>query len=169
MFRGRVKHLHFVGIGGVGMCGIAEVLVNLGYEVSGSDLKESQTVKRLKGLGARVEIGHAEDNVWEADVVVTSTAIGGDNPEVVAARRRNIPVIRRAEMLAELMRLKYGIAVAGTHGKTTTTSLTSAVLAEGGIDPTIVIGGRLKSSHPMLDLVRANTSLPKRMRATEVF
>ena len=94
-------------------------------------------------MGARVEIGHAEDNVWEADVVVTSTAIGGDNPEVVAARRRNIPVIRRAEMLAELMRLKYGIAVAGTHGKTTTTSLTSAVLAEGGIDPTIVIGGRL--------------------------
>ena len=145
MFRGRVKNLHFVGIGGVGMCGIAEVLVNLGYEVSGSDLRESQTVKRLKDLGARVEIGHAEDNVWEADVVITSTAIGGDNPEVRAARKRGIPVIRRAEMLAELMRLKYGIAVAGTHGKTTTTSLTSAVLAEGGIDPTIVIGGKLKS------------------------
>ena len=143
--RHKVKHLHFIGIGGSGMSGIAEVLLNLGYTVSGSDLSESATVKRLKSLGANVVIGHAARNVTGADVVVTSSAVKADNPEVVAAKAAHVPVVPRAIMLAELMRFKQGIAVAGTHGKTTTTSLISHVLAEAGLDPTVVIGGRLNS------------------------
>ncbi|MBI5190096.1 MAG: UDP-N-acetylmuramate--L-alanine ligase [Nitrospirae bacterium] len=141
----KFRHIHFVGIGGVGMSGIAEVLINLGYDVSGSDMKDSDTTRRLTELGAKVFIGHHGDNVDDAHVVVISSAVKADNPEVIAARERMIPVIPRAEMLAELMRLKYGIAVAGAHGKTTTTSLVSTILAAGGIDPTVVIGGRLNS------------------------
>ncbi|MCO4747452.1 MAG: UDP-N-acetylmuramate--L-alanine ligase [Proteobacteria bacterium] len=145
MFRGSVKVVHFVGIGGIGMSGIAEVLLTLGFNVTGSDLKAGAAVRRLRKLGATVHIGHSPDNVGEADVVVRSTAVNEENPEVAEAHRRYVPVIRRAEMLAELMRLKYGIAVAGTHGKTTTTSMLAAVLGAGGLDPTIVIGGRLDS------------------------
>jgi UDP-N-acetylmuramate--alanine ligase len=139
------QRIHFVGIGGIGMSGIAELLLNLNYQVSGSDLRDSPIVARLKRLGGRVTIGHRAENVEGADVVVISSAVKPDNPEVVAARARSIPVIPRAEMLAELMRMKYGIAVAGSHGKTTTTSLISTVLAHGGLDPTMVIGGRLNS------------------------
>jgi UDP-N-acetylmuramate--alanine ligase len=135
-----------VGIGGAGMSGIAEVLLNLGYAVSGSDLSEGHVTRRLAGLGARVRIGHAAEHVSDADVVVISSAVKADNPEVLAARGRLVPVVPRALMLAELMRLKQGIAVAGTHGKTTTTSLAASVLAEGGLDPTFVIGGRLESA-----------------------
>src|ERR1039458_7096874 len=142
----KVKHLHFVGIGGSGMSGIAEVLLNLGFQVSGSDLGKNVATRHLKQLGATVYLGHAEQNLTNADVVVVSTAVGKDNPEVLAARSRHIPVVPRAMMLAELMRLRQGIAVAGTHGKTTTTSLTSSVLAKGGFDPTFVIGGKLNSS-----------------------
>ncbi|MGQ0793925.1 MAG: UDP-N-acetylmuramate--L-alanine ligase [Deltaproteobacteria bacterium] len=142
---GRIKRIHFTGIGGIGMSGIAEVLLNLGYGVSGSDLKRTDTVERLETLGARVFIGHRAESVDGADVVVTSSAVKRDNPEVIAALSRNIPVIPRAEMLAELMRLKYGIAVAGSHGKTTTTSMVSAVLGFGGFDPTIVVGGKVKA------------------------
>ena len=142
----KIKHIHFVGIGGVGMNGIAEVLLNLGYQVSGSDLSDSVATQRLKKLGATIYVGHAESNLVHADAVVVSTAVSSDNPEVLAARARNIPVVPRAVMLAELMRLKQGIAVAGTHGKTTTTSLTASVLARGGLDPTFVIGGKLNSS-----------------------
>ncbi|MGA7593930.1 MAG: UDP-N-acetylmuramate--L-alanine ligase [Gallionella sp.] len=142
----KVKHLHFVGIGGAGMSGIAEVLLNLGFQVSGSDLGQNVATRRLKQLGATVYLGHAEQNLTDADVVVISTAVGSDNPEVLAARARHIPVVPRAMMLAELMRLRQGIAVAGTHGKTTTTSLTASVLARGGFDPTFVIGGKLNSS-----------------------
>ncbi|HEY4698336.1 MAG TPA: UDP-N-acetylmuramate--L-alanine ligase [Gallionella sp.] len=142
----KVKHLHFVGIGGSGMSGIAEVLLNLGFQVSGSDLGKNAATRRLKQLGATVYLGHAEQNLTDADVVVVSTAVGKDNPEVLAARARHIPVVPRAMMLTELMRLRQGIAVAGTHGKTTTTSLTSSVLAKGGFDPTFVIGGKLNSS-----------------------
>ena len=145
MFRGRVQRLHFIGIGGIGMSGIAEVLLNLGYDIHGSDLRVSKTTDRLSALGAEIKIGHAAENLNNADVVVTSTAVSTDNPEVRQAHRQGVPVIRRAEMLAELMRLKYGIAVAGTHGKTTTTSLLATILGDGGIDPTVVIGGRLKS------------------------
>ena len=145
MFRGKVRAIHFVGIGGIGMSGIAEVLLNLGFDVSGSDIRESPTVKRLQGLGARVCIGHDPVNVGESDVVVRSTAVGLENPECRAALELGVPVIRRAEMLAELMRLKYGIAVAGTHGKTTTTSMLATCLAAGGLDPTVVIGGKLDS------------------------
>ena len=144
--RHKVKHLHFVGIGGSGMNGIAEVLLNLGYQVSGSDLADNAVTQRLKSLGATVYQGHAEKNLLAADAVVVSTAVSNDNPEVVAARARKIPVVPRAIMLAELMRLRQGIAVAGTHGKTTTTSLTASVLAKGGFDPTFVIGGLLNSS-----------------------
>ena len=144
--RYKVRHVHFVGIGGAGMSGIAEVLLTQGYRVSGSDLGESATTRRLTGLGARIAVGHAPGNVTGADVVVVSTAVADDNPEVLAARERRIPVVPRALMLAELMRLKQGIAVAGTHGKTTTTSLVASVLAEGGLDPTFVIGGRLNSA-----------------------
>ncbi len=141
----RYKTIHFVGIGGVGMSGIAEVLVNLGYEVTGSDVKESETTRRLRGFGARVAIGHSGENVGDAHVVVVSSAVSSDNPEVLAAKAAMIPVIPRAEMLAELARLKYGILVAGAHGKTTTTSLISTVLGHGGFDPTIVIGGKLNA------------------------
>ncbi|OGS92064.1 MAG: UDP-N-acetylmuramate--L-alanine ligase [Gallionellales bacterium GWA2_60_18] len=142
----KVKHIHFVGIGGSGMNGIAEVLLNLGFQVSGSDLGENVATQRLKQLGATVYLGHAEQHLAKADVVVVSTAVGKDNPEVMAARARRIPVVPRAMMLAELMRLRQGIAVAGTHGKTTTTSLAASVLAKGGFDPTFVIGGKLNSS-----------------------
>ncbi|MGB9493437.1 MAG: UDP-N-acetylmuramate--L-alanine ligase [Azonexus sp.] len=142
----KVKHIHFVGVGGSGMSGIAEVLAHLGYTVSGSDLAASTTTRRLEGEGVRVMIGHAAENTVGADAVVVSTAVKEDNPEVVAARERHIPVVPRAQMLAELMRLKRGIAIAGTHGKTTTTSLVTSILAEGGIDPTFVIGGRLNAA-----------------------
>jgi len=141
-----VKHIHFVGIGGAGMSGIAEVLVNLGYQVSGSDLTKNGVTDRLAALGARIAIGHAEENIEGANAVVVSTAVRSDNPEVLAARHRRIPIVPRAVMLAELMRLKQGIAIAGTHGKTTTTSLVASVLAAGGLDPTFVIGGRLISA-----------------------
>ena len=141
----KVKHLHFIGIGGSGMSGIAEVLINLGYSVSGSDITESAVVKRLKSFGAKVLIGHAASNIAGADVIVTSSAVNADNPEVVAAKAARVPVVPRAMMLAELMRFKQGIAIAGTHGKTTTTSLISHVLGEAGLDPTVVIGGRLNS------------------------
>lgn len=142
----KVKNIHFVGIGGSGMNGIAEVLLNLGFQVSGSDLAESTVTMRLKSLGAEVHQGHDGENLKTADAVVVSTAVSQDNPEVVAARARNIPIVPRAVMLAELMRLRQGIAIAGTHGKTTTTSLVTSVLAKGGYDPTFVIGGRLNSS-----------------------
>jgi UDP-N-acetylmuramate--alanine ligase len=142
----KIKHIHFVGIGGSGMNGIAEVLLNLGFQVSGSDLAESGVTQRLQTLGATIHYGHDTNNLQDADAVVTSTAVKADNPEVVAARERRIPIVPRAVMLAELMRLRQGIAVAGTHGKTTTTSLVTSVLAKGGYDPTFVIGGRLNSS-----------------------
>jgi UDP-N-acetylmuramate--alanine ligase len=141
-----IKHIHFVGVGGAGMSGIAEVLRNLGYLISGSDIADSPTLRRLSELGIQTFVGHAAANVIGADAVVTSTAVQQDNPEVVAARKRKIPIVPRAVMLAELMRLKQGIAIAGTHGKTTTTSLVASVLAEGGLDPTFVIGGRLNSA-----------------------
>ena len=141
-----IRHIHFVGIGGAGMSGIAEVLFNLGYTISGSDLSDSTVLRRLNGLGIHTCIGHAAQNIAGADAVVTSTAVQQDNPEVVAAREKRIPVVPRALMLAELMRLKQGIAIAGTHGKTTTTSLVTSVLAEAGLDPTFVIGGRLNSA-----------------------
>jgi len=140
---GKIQKIHFVGIGGIGMSGIAEVLVNLGYQVSGSDLRSSPVTERLAGLGVQVAIGHDAKCIENAQVVVISSAVKGDNPEVVAARAAKIPVIPRGEMLAELMRMKYGIAIAGSHGKTTTTSMVAQVLSQGGIDPTIVIGGKL--------------------------
>ncbi|GFE57536.1 UDP-N-acetylmuramate--L-alanine ligase [Geobacter sp. AOG1] len=142
---GKIEKIHFVGIGGIGMSGIAEVLLNLGYKVSGSDLRQSEITDRLVSLGGEIFTGHARENVANVDVVVISSAVHDDNPEVVEARERLIPVIPRAEMLAELMRMKYGIAIAGTHGKTTTTSMVSTILGFAGIDPTIVIGGRLDS------------------------
>jgi UDP-N-acetylmuramate--alanine ligase len=138
-------HIHFVGIGGIGMSGIAELLLNLGYKVSGSDLQTSEITERLKDLGGIIFAGHGADQISGADVVVTSSAVGRENPEVLAAGRISIPVIPRAEMLAELMRLKYSVAIAGAHGKTTTTSMVASVLAQGGLDPTVVIGGKLKS------------------------
>ncbi|NQW79604.1 MAG: UDP-N-acetylmuramate--L-alanine ligase [Polaromonas sp.] len=141
-----VNNIHFIGIGGSGMSGIAEVLHNLGYVISGSDLADSATLRRLAGLGIKTYVGHAASNLATVDAVVTSTAVKADNPEVVAAREKRIPVVPRALMLAELMRLKRGIAIAGTHGKTTTTSLVASVLAEAGLDPTYVIGGRLNSA-----------------------
>jgi UDP-N-acetylmuramate--alanine ligase len=141
-----IRHIHFVGIGGSGMSGIAEILLNLGYVISGSDLADSATLQRLADLGIQTHVGHAGAHVAGADAVVTSTAVQADNPEVLAAREKHIPVVPRALMLAELMRLKQGIAIAGTHGKTTTTSLVASVLAEAGLDPTFVIGGRLNSA-----------------------
>ena len=143
---GRIRCIHFVGIGGVGMGGIAEVMLNLGYDISGSDLNENAVTQRLSKLGATIYFGHAAENLRDCDVVVVSTAVKQDNPEVVTAHEQRIPVVPRAEMLAELMRFRYGIAVAGTHGKTTTTSLVASVLAEGDFDPTFVIGGRLNSA-----------------------
>lgn len=142
---GKIRRIHFVGIGGIGMSGIAEVLLNQGYDVSGSDLRASELTQHLEQLGGVVYYGHAAKNVQDAQVVVTSTAVSADNPEVVEAHRLLVPVIPRAEMLAELMRLKYGIAVAGTHGKTTTTSMVATLLSHGGIDPTTVVGGRLNA------------------------
>src|SRR4051794_10054911 len=139
----KIQRIHFVGIGGIGMSGIAEVLLNLGFKISGSDLKGSSVTLRLAGLGATIFEGHRAENVMDAEVVVTSSAISLENPEVTEARKLHIPVIQRAEMLAELMRLKYGIAIAGMHGKTTTTSMVAAVLAAGGLDPTVVVGGRV--------------------------
>jgi UDP-N-acetylmuramate--alanine ligase len=141
-----IRKIHFIGIGGSGMSGIAEVLLNLGYQVSGSDLTDSATLRRLASLGIETHVGHAASHVQQADAVVTSTAVKADNPEVLAARERHIPIVPRAVMLAELMRLKQGVAIAGTHGKTTTTSLVASVLAEAGLDPTFVIGGRLNSA-----------------------
>jgi UDP-N-acetylmuramate--alanine ligase len=145
LFRSRPARIHFVGIGGIGMSGIAEVLLNLGYAVSGSDLKESETTRRLAGLGGHLAQGHAAAHVKDVDVVVTSSAIRKDNPEVLEARARKIPVIPRAEMLAELMRLKHGIAIAGSHGKTTTTSMAAHLLAHAGLDPTAVVGGKVNT------------------------
>ncbi len=143
--RGKIQNVHFVGIGGIGMSGIAEVLLNLGYQISGSDARETEVTRRLQTLGCDISYGHRKENVKKADVVVISSAIRPDNPEIKVAEERLIPVIPRAEMLAELMRMKVGIAIAGTHGKTTTTSLIATVLAAGGFDPTVVIGGRLNS------------------------
>jgi UDP-N-acetylmuramate--alanine ligase len=145
LFRSRPAKIHFVGIGGIGMSGIAEVLLNLGYAVSGSDLKESEITRRLASLGGRIARGHAAENLAEVDVVVISSAVKKDNPEVLEARRRKVPVIPRAEMLAELMRLKYGVAVAGSHGKTTTTSMAAHLLAHAGLDPTAVVGGKVNT------------------------
>jgi len=145
MFRGKVKHIHFVGIGGSGMNGIAQVLLNLGFTISGSDLKETQTVLNLKNMGAKIYIGHSEDNIKGADVVVYSSAVKSDNPEVKKAKELGIPTIPRGEMLAELMRFKYGIAISGSHGKTTTTSMIGSILGKTGYDPTVVIGGKLAS------------------------
>jgi len=142
----RYRVIHFVGIGGIGMSGIAELLHNLGYEVTGSDLKDSETTRRLRDLGIKVSVGHGAENIDNAHVVVISSAVSDDNPEVIEAKRKSLPVIPRAEMLAELARLKYGILVAGAHGKTTTTSLISTILAHCGFDPTVVIGGRLKAT-----------------------
>ena len=141
----KTRHLHFVGIGGIGMSGIAEVLANLGYEITGSDLVSNETTKRLVNVGCRVDVGHAKENVGEADVVVISSAVKDDNPEVIAARQAGIPVVPRATMLNELMRMKYGIAIAGSHGKTTTTSMVATIMAEASLDPTVVIGGKLGS------------------------
>ncbi len=143
MFRGRVRHVHFVGIGGVGMSGLAEILRSLEFEVSGSDLKESSTTRRLTSLGVRIDIGHRAENVCGVDVVVYSSAVRPDNPELTEARALGIPAIGRAEMLAELMRVKYGVAIAGSHGKTTTTSLVATVLRAAGLDPTVVVGGKM--------------------------
>jgi UDP-N-acetylmuramate--alanine ligase len=142
---GKIEKIHFVGIGGIGMSGIAEVLLNLGYKVSGSDLRGSDITERLASFGAEIGIGHTADNLKNVDVVVISSAVHDDNPEVVEARRLHVPVIPRAEMLAELMRMKFGIAIAGTHGKTTTTSMAASILGHAGIDPTIVIGGKLNA------------------------
>jgi UDP-N-acetylmuramate--alanine ligase len=145
MFRGRVRHVHFVGVGGIGMSGLAEILRNLEFEVSGSDLREGENTRALVALGVRVHVGHRADNVQDADVVVYSSAIKPENPEIVCAHEKGIPVISRAEMLAELMRVKYGVAIAGSHGKTTTTSLVATVLRAAGLDPTVVVGGRMAS------------------------
>ncbi len=142
----RIHCIHFVGIGGSGMSGIAEVLLNLGYRVQGSDLKANAVTQRLERLGAKISFGHTAENIGNADVLVVSTAVRSDNPEVLEAQARRLPIVQRAQMLAELMRFRYAIAVAGTHGKTTTTSMVASVLAEGGLDPTFVIGGRLKSA-----------------------
>jgi len=145
MFRGRVRQVHFIGVGGIGMSGLAEILRTLEFDVSGSDLKDGETTRRLARLGVRIDLGHRAENVHGADVVVYSSAIRDDNPEIVEARALNIPVISRAEMLAELMRLKYGIGIAGSHGKTTTTSLVATVLRAAGLDPTVVVGGRMEA------------------------
>src|SRR3954469_1736177 len=151
----KIQRIHFVGIGGIGMSGIAEIMLNLGYKVSGSDLKSSPVTTRLKSLGATIFEGHAAENVATAEGVVTSSGISSANPEVAEAQRLHVPVIPRAEMLAELMRLKYGIAIAGMHGKTTTTSMVAAVLAAGGLDPTVVVGGRVDAMNSNARLGRS--------------
>jgi len=145
LFRGKVRHIHFIGIGGSGMNGIAQLLLNLGFHITGSDIKESSTTKLLRDMGAKIFIGHNPKNIEGADVVVYSSAVSPDNPELVAAKKKGIPTIPRGEMLAELMRFKYGIAISGTHGKTTTTSMVGSILGKTGYDPTVVIGGKLKS------------------------
>ncbi|MEZ4373405.1 MAG: UDP-N-acetylmuramate--L-alanine ligase [Polyangiaceae bacterium] len=145
MFRGRVRQVHFIGVGGIGMSGLAEILRTLEFDVSGSDLREGETTKRLARLGVRIDVGHVAQNVRDADVVVYSSAIPAENPEMVEARALGIPVITRAEMLAELMRVKYGVAIAGSHGKTTTTSLVATLLRAAGFDPTVVVGGRMQA------------------------
>ena len=145
MFRGRVRHVHFVGVGGIGMSGLAEILRTLEFDVSGSDLKPNEITRRLETLGVRVDIGHRGDNVEGADVVVYSSAIAPTNPEIVRARALEIPIIPRAEMLAELMRVKYTVAIAGSHGKTTTTSLVATVTRAAGLDPTVVVGGKVNA------------------------
>src|SRR6202040_1872717 len=145
MFRGRLRHVHFVGIGGIGMSGLAEILRTLDFDVSGSDLKPNENTRRLEGLGVRVFLGHSADNVGSADVVVYSSAIDPHNPEIARARAREIPIIPRAEMLAELMRTRYAITIAGSHGKTTTTSLVATVLRAAGLDPTVVVGGKVNA------------------------
>jgi len=143
---GHTKHLHFVGVGGIGMSGLAELLLNQGYTVSGSDMTDTDITLNLQKMGGRIFIGHSAENIGSADVVVHSSAVKNDNPEIVAANEKGIPVIRRAEMLAELVRLKpYAVAVAGTHGKTTTTSIAGMVMTEGGLDPTIIVGGVVRS------------------------
>ena len=167
---GKTKHIHFVGIGGIGMSGIAELLINLGYEVSGSDLKDSPMTRRLSSLNGVVFIGHKGDQVEGADVVVYSSAVAEENPEIQEAKKRSIPVIPRAEMLAELMRLKYGVAIAGAHGKTTTTSMVASILTSGHLDPTVVIGGRLDiwgGSNANSD--RGISLLQKQMKAMGLF
>jgi len=145
MFRGRVRHVHFIGVGGIGMSGLAEILRTLEFDVSGSDLREGENTRNLQRLGVRIDVGHRAQNVQGADVVVYTSAVSPDNPELVEARVRGIPAIARAEMLAELMRVKYGIAIAGSHGKTTTTSLVATILRASGFDPTVVVGGRMAS------------------------
>lgn len=157
----KIRQIHMVGIGGAGMSGIAEVLLNLGYDISGSDMSDSAVVKHLRSLGARIAVGHAAENVGNVQVLVKSTAIAEDNPEVVEARRRNIAIIPRAEMLAELMRLRQGVAIAGTHGKTTTTSLTASIFDTAGLDPTVIIGGASMSTAPTPIWAAATTSSPK--------
>ena len=153
------QHAHFIGIGGIGMSGIAEILLNLGMEVSGSDLRRGPVTDRLARMGAVIHEGHDASNVAGATVVVTSSAVSATNPEVIEAHARKIPVIQRAEMLAELMRLKYGIAIAGMHGKTTTTSMVAAVLAAGGLDPTVVVGGRVDAMDRLLKLANEQTRI----------
>src|SRR5215468_6619658 len=143
MFRGRVRHVHFIGVGGIGMSGLAEILRTLEFDVSGSDLRAGENTKNLERLGVRIDVGHRAENVRGADVVVYSSAIDASNPEIVEAKKLGIPVIPRAEMLAELMRVKYGVAIAGSHGKTTTTSLVATVLRAAGLDPTVVVGGKM--------------------------
>ena len=167
---GKIKRIHFVGIGGIGMSGIAELLLNLGYEVSGSDLKETVVTQRLSALGGRVYHGHHPDHVREADVVVYSSAVKLENPEIMEARDHYIPVIPRAEMLAELMRLKFGIAVAGAHGKTTTTSMIASILTTAQLDPTVVIGEDWTSgAGPMQSWDKVRYSLPRLTKATGPF
>jgi UDP-N-acetylmuramate--alanine ligase len=162
----KIERVHFVGIGGIGMSGIAEVLINLGFKVTGSDVRRTDITERLESLGAVIFQGHGEENIIDSDVVVVSSAVRSDNPEVKKARELFIPVIQRAEMLAELMRMKYSVAVAGAHGKTTTTSLVSSILGHAGLDPTCVIGGRLNSLGATPSWATASSSSPKPMRAT---
>ncbi len=162
----KVQRIHFVGIGGIGMSGIAEVLLNLGYSISGSDLMESDTTQRLSSMGARIHYGHRESNLETADVVVTSTAVKADNPEVLEAHRRNIPVIPRAEMLAELLKMKFSVAVSGMHGKTTTTSMVSTILAQGGSTPPWSSAGSSRRSGATRGWATARSSWPRPTRAT---
>ena len=163
----KIERVHFVGIGGIGMSGIAEVLINLGFKVTGSDVRQTDITERLESLGAVIFQGHREENIVDSDVVVVSSAVRPDNPEVKKARELFIPVIQRAEMLAELMRMKYSIAVAGAHGKTTTTSLVSSILGQAGLDPTCVIGGTARTAwEATRSSGTASSSWPRRTRAT---